>query len=325
MQKRKNCRYVLVSSCNRSGGLHLLSVDSYGGLRLIAQPCKGNVRGFAYFQEDEDLYIARGNDIKILDFDLDFENPKFRSCEHGWFAADPVVDNYMFHDLLFSGDRLFVVVTRFNRVAIIDCVTKERVGTLNIDGARMDMSHINSLCALPEGLLLSMFSFTGKKNLQPWRKKDGAIIKIPWDVVEGFSRSGKCVDTTKDIPPPMVSGLEQPHSFAVHQGWLYYCESFWHRVWRVPVAGGEAEFVYEFNKGYVRGLCVVGDILLIGESCPENHKQVPAHFLGSSKHALVHALDLLGGDIVHTLDIPASAEIYHIAECPGAVVEKLPA
>ena len=314
---------VLVSSCNRSGGLHLLSVDSGGGLRVVSQLCEGSVRGFAYdnYPNGEKFYLARGQGILTLSP----ERLTLGSCGQGWFDVDPEVDNYMFHDLLVSGGMLYVVMTRFNRIAIIDCATQKRVGTLDIDGARCDRSHLNSLHARPDGLLLSMFSWNGKKNLHPWREEDGAIVKIPWGVVERFSKSGKRVDLKKNIPPPLVDGLEQPHSFAVHRGWLYFCESFWHRVWRVPVDGGDSELVREFDGGYMRGLQVVGDFLLVGESCLKNHKTIPSHFEEISDHARVHVLDLRSGALVHTVDIPSSAEVYHIAECPDAFVGELPA
>ncbi len=303
---------VLVSSCNRDGGLHVLVAGTDGSLEVGTRVCEGSVRGFVYDPQNEVLCLARGQGLLTLG-----QDSRLAQYGQGMFEEDPETDNYMFHDLLVTEGRLYVVMTRFNRIVIIDLATQKRIGTLDIDGARCDRSHLNSLYALPDGLLVSMFSFTGKKNKEPWREQDGAIVKIPWETVDRLSQSGVPLDLTKDVPPPLVKGLEQPHTFAVYGGWLYFCESFRHRVWRIPLSGGAPERVCEFDGGYIRGLLVVGDFLLVGESCLKNHKTIPAHFREISDHARVHVLNLRDVRLVQTVDIPSSAEVYHIAECPS--------
>ena len=118
----------------------------------------------------------------------------------------------------------------------------------NPESETWDRYHINSLGHDGEAYVLSCFTLEPKPRDQRWRCTDltaGAILRWKHD---GFADE------------PIAKGVYAPHSVRLHEGFVWWCDSFRGRVcrcdgWSSPHLGG-----------FARGLRIGDDQLIVGLS-----------------------------------------------------------
>lgn len=283
------CR-VLVSSCNRRGALYSLSADLGNCEQLMA----GNVRGFDL--DGDDIIVAKGEQIGC---------GNLGRGEFRWSLPDSR-NRYQYHDVIVHGNLVYVVMTAWNQIAMLDRKSLCLVGLLDVGGYRYDCQHLNSLCPLPAGMAVSMFTLQGKMSGKPWPDKDGAILVVPWDAVRPHNRFALADGAV------LASGLDQPHSLLWYGDWLYFTESRGRRLCRLNSSGGDVEIIYEFGSGFIRGLAAIGDTMYVGSSSLFYHPKATPDFKSGARVAQIYIFDLAAQQPVRRVDITTSVEVYEI-------------
>ena len=146
------------------------------------------------------------------------------------------------------------------------------------------------------------------------------------DVADGWRdqrRSGGCVVDVQSNEV-IATGLSMPHSPRWYQDRLWLLNSGTGEFGYVDLATGQFEAV-TFCPGYLRGLAFVGKYAVVGLSEPRHNKSFQGLPLdqalvarGASPRCGLGVIDLVSGDLVHTLRIDGViAELYDVAVIPG--------
>lgn len=235
-------------------------------------------------------------------------------CLDKWFniiSEAPVAQLGMgdLHDVVVTDDLLWVVDTVGNRVVGFEIVHPVSDSELPFGDSssirpvlawrdpvaeQPDASHINSLCVHNERFLVSVFGRFSTYRGYELRGEEGCIL----DITDRIAPYGS--EHPNEAPEVLYSGIADPHSLCSHGGDLYYIESRRSRVMR------NGETLVQFEAGYLRGLMVLGESLLIGRS--------------SSRHSFeegrdgceIYEVSLRTGDLRDMISVP-SKEIYTFA------------
>jgi hypothetical protein len=170
---------------------------------------------------------------------LIFERSTFRLLAvHQFRAARDV------HSMCWSHDRLLVVSTGTDEVVGLslqgtDVVAESLYWRPVEDQTRGDTHHLNGIACSPEGLLVSGF---GKRRSDSWSSATSGFI---------FNATERRT---------VLDGLEQPHSVAMANSSVWFCES--RRMAVRAAADGRSRVL----PGYTRGLCSSGSFLFAATS-----------------------------------------------------------
>ena len=137
-----------------------------------------------------------------------------------------------------------------------------------------------------------------------------------------FPVDGRGVLFRGDSGNPIHAGLTRPHSARLHQGSVWVDNSGYGELRRYR--GDEAEVVATL-PGWTRGLAMCGGVAIVGTSrvIPRFSRYAPGLDVGSSICAL-HALDLLTGEVLGSLDWPFGNQIFAIEILPRGFTDGLP-
>ncbi|MGI9254174.1 MAG: DUF4915 domain-containing protein, partial [Thermomicrobiales bacterium] len=235
---------VLVSFCNVAEGqerLGVVTLDPLGFRPLhVPDPRKSGFTGVT--QDDRHVYAIGQKSLSVLDRET-------LACE-GVYKLPQIVAP---HSISVTNGSLTIVSTGTDEVLTYalhgnGSPKKPKTPTLiwsaSTNGQRMDSHHLNGLCARPDGrgFLLSGFDWRGRWNEVSERERVSGFVRM---IPEG------------DL---LAEGLFHPHSVTVLSDGLAWCESGAGAV-HLPGRGVIRRFV-----SYPRGLCQVGNLLLVGTS-----------------------------------------------------------
>jgi len=115
-------------------------------------------------------------------------------------------------------------------------------------------------------------------------------------------------------------GLGMPHSVRLYDGMIHVLDSASGALWRLDPQSGAAEEIVRL-PGFTRGLCRLGNILMIGLSPLRDTakaRNLPVFATGEVFHPGIAAVDLGSGQVVGMLGLPPSLnEVFDIATVPG--------
>lgn len=238
---------LLVTCCNKGENETLTGRDTFlyqvdcetGIVQGVELELAGKEHGFTGLcRYGSGWLIAVQNNLKralahapmrLLHLDSDLQLQRIISLEH-------VVDT---HSILIVDGCCYLAST--GNDSVISCDPES--GTCEIywraSGAGDDRHHVNSVACYRGELLLSCFgeSTTAERHAA----KSGSIVSI-------------------DTGGVLAGGIRHPHSLTSGEDRLWWCESGTGRVWC------DFEPVLEIDCGYVRGLALAGDRLVVGVS-----------------------------------------------------------
>jgi len=220
-------------------GLAISSKYVYVGLQYAFDALKAfRIPPEVGFQYNSDGLLASLNPCSLLIFDKD----NFSLLNQYPFRK--VVD---VHSMLLSGDenKLFVVSTGTDELVELELkgsqvVSEKTIWRPGADGEFRDLHHLNSICFWKNDLLISGF---GKKEVEnDWNSaKNGFIYNVSQNQF-------------------LKTGLQQPHSLAVIEHRLAYCESKLKQVCFL-----DSTDTIDLH-GYSRGLCMADGKIFAGTS-----------------------------------------------------------
>lgn len=204
--------------------------------------------------------------------------------------------NLELHDVYVYKNTLFVVMTKFNCIGIFEISRKFKYsrnhlqliakGHIRLHHSDTDRCHVNCIYATSQGLLITMFSLSGqgRDKIQRWAPvKDGGLVLISWSDIELYMNKKHLYNDGLLPYRVLCQGIVQPHSIRIFGECAYVCESFASRLWRVSLKTGVAEIAFNFPGGYIRGLHLDQECVVIGASATSNHPT--SKFLGIDKGA----------------------------------------
>ena len=119
-----------------------------------------------------------------------------------------------------------------------------------------------------------MFSHSGN-----WKRGvfDGCVTMIgDGNDANNLSNSGQKL---------VIDGLKMPHNFQIHGDYMYVCNSL-----NGQVLGANNQILYQSN-GFVRGLLIDGDFLIVGESRNRNFANIQSDVLNSCIDTRISIVD----------------------------------
>jgi uncharacterized protein (TIGR03032 family) len=210
------------------------------------------------------------------------------------------------HDVVFQGDDLLLVNTRFSCLARLSrefnftAVWRPKFVT---DLVPEDRCHLNGV-ALVEGRpkYVTALGITDQPGgWRPNKAAGGVVIDVETDEI-------------------VLGGLSMPHSPRWHQGRLWLLNSGTGELWVVEPATGRTDVVCGF-PGYVRGLCFVGPYALVGLSrIREKHifGGLPIQQRFERLRCGVAVVDLRSGAALGMFEFTAGCEeLYDVQFLPG--------
>lgn len=283
-------RQLLVSHCNAPGGLTLVDLEAWMApgmndeadcLHLLYD---GDVRGVC---RAGDRWFGVNAAGELLAIDLEGRQVQPSRQLPGAEGA---------HDLKYHEGHFYVAAVKGNciirftpdgeevdRFTLLPPTPDER-------GVGQDDTHLNSFCLDGDRVYFSHFSSTReprrtKRHRLTW-KRDGFLRSMAWD--EGLTQL-------------LAHPLRQPHSLQVHDGTLWFVESFAGTVRTLDLATGLCTSVFE-TRGYPRGLVVdlVGGQLWLGVSAPRRSVAPDP----TDRSELLR-IELSSGEVTHRLALPA--------------------
>ncbi len=300
----------LVSCCNIKGGLLLVTPDQ-GHIYPILQ---GNTRGICIDQkhiwsayQGRLLCIDRKWKVRHRVHLKTSRLHPFQNIHFGDFKIGPDANHKLWkfigkvgrpflarlplrqleadlHDVCVHKDILFLVLSKYNCVKMfqiqrrfrngIEHITLQSIGHLRIDAADRDRRHINCVCPTHQGLLLSMFSLSGRDRDRGERwaaVTDGGLVLVSWEEIDDYIKNKKKKPVHVFSYETLFEGVVQPHSIRIFEDVVYLCESFKCQIWRISLENSMSEVAYELPGGYLRGLHVEKDRVVVGVSTTSNH------------------------------------------------------
>jgi hypothetical protein len=228
---------------------------------------------------------------------LIFERSTFRLLAvHQFKAARDV------HSMCWSPHRLLVVSTGTDEVFELslqgtDVVAESLYWRPDGDHPRADTHHLNGIVCSSEGLLVSGF---GKKPAGSWSSAINGFI---------INATERCT---------VLDGLEQPHSVAMANSSLLFCES--RRMAVRAATDGRSRVL----PGYTRGLCSSGSFVFAATSAGRSTSRSTGQIIenpgdaGESKgRCTISCLDQETLSIVRTTECAAHGEIYDLLAIDG--------
>lgn len=229
------------------------------------------------------------------------------------------------HDVSIYQNVLYVVLSRYNCIAMFQ-VEQERIlqpaGFIYIDTHDDDLRHVNSIYPAPNGLYMTMFSLKGRdiNSKKRWSEMlDGGLVLIKWeDIQVQRNHYAKCQKSLNGKPEAIryeiiYQGIIHPHSIQFFDNWFYVCESADHRICRISSNGKIVERFAHLPGGYIRGLHVDGEKIIVGVSTTKNHSTAKKKW---GEAGLWYANQPLGlmddGYNWEFVPVPAVSEIYDI-------------
>ena len=208
------------------------------------------------------------------------------------------------HSMCWRNERLLVVSAGTDEVIEVrlhgtDVVAETEYWRPVADQPRCDTHHLNGIACSPEGVFVSGF---GRRNGSSWSS----------------ATSGFIINATERRI--VLNGLEQPHSVAMANSSLVFCESRQMAV-RVAESGGQRRVL----PGYTRGLCASGSFLFaatsVGRGTSRSTGEIvenPADLGGAIGRCTISCLDLETLSIVRTTECAAKGEeIYDLLAIDG--------
>ncbi len=176
--------------------------------------------------------------------------------------------------------------------------------------AAEDRCHLNGL-AMDAGTPRFVTAVSSTDVHEGWRQHriDGGVVI---DVASGET---------------VASGFSMPHSPRMHNGKLWLLDSGNGDFGCVDIDTGKFEAV-AFCPGYARGLAIHGDYALIGLSSPRGENKTfqglplddRLEKAGVSAHCAIYVINLITGDVVHSLSISGVVEeLYDVVALPGVI------
>lgn len=221
-----------------------------------------------------------------------------RAC---WYTGDLNV-----HDVALTPAGPLVVNTRFgclSRPSFSHAFEPTWHPPFLTELAPEDRCHLNGLaCAGGEPRYVTVLGETDAVGgWRPGKATGGAVLEVP---------GGRVV----------VRGLAMPHSPRLHRGVLYVLNSGAGELLAVDPAAGKADVVATL-PAYLRGLCLVGDVALVG-LCKVRERHLfgglPVQDRFKQLHCGVAAVELAGGRTLGVLEFTAGvSELFEVAFLPG--------
>jgi acetolactate synthase-1/2/3 large subunit len=207
-----------------------------------------------------------------------------------YVRLDSIIDP---HDVLWDGTHFVIACSASNRLIWLSAEGKI-VREWHAPGEG-DCWHLNSLHQVDGRLTVCAFGrFAGHREWTKSSDREGIVFDF---------ESGR----------DLLRGLSKPHhQRRVDEGWVV-CNSAEHELVRITPETGEVEQRLKLN-GWTRGLCVLDEVLLVGESSLRR-----VHSAGAGSVAVVcrKTWKVLDRIDVHCL------EIYDIAPMTAGLVEGL--
>ena len=210
------------------------------------------------------------------------------------------------HDLVFEGDELLLVSTRFSCLArLSDHYSFEPVWRPKFvsDLVPEDRCHLNGV-ALRDGRARYATALGATDTAGGWR--------------EDKATGGVLIDVVSD--EIVLDGLSMPHSPRWHQGQLWVLNSGAGEILSVDPESGRASVVCSL-PGYLRGLCFVGPYALVG-MCKIREKHIfgglPIQERVGELRCGVAVVDLRSGSSIGLFEYTAGCEeLYDVQFLPG--------
>lgn len=239
---------------------------------LVKTLIKGDFRGIA--KHEEHYITVSHNRVYLLD-------DKFQLIKHH------KSDGADYHGVAVYGNKAFIVETGNNAIGIYKIPSLARTGEITFGTHGRDFNHINDLFIVQDTIYLSMFS-----SKTQWREApqySGLILEYSLE---------------KNKVQKRFTKLNQPHSVTVHKENLYYCSSLDFEIRK------NRKTIFQ-SFGYLRGLCLEGEMMFIGQSKSRAHmKKVRQDYHNLSYDCGVYVFDL-NKKVSRFIHLPSS-EVYAI-------------
>ena len=211
------------------------------------------------------------------------------------------------HDVVYEGDRLLLVNTRFSCLArASDDYSFEALWRPKFvsDLVPEDRCHLNGV-AIRDGEARYVTALGTTDTPGGWRdeKAGGGVV----------------IDVTTD--EIVLRGLSMPHSPRWHEGRLWVLNSGTGELLSVDPQSGESTVVCQLSA-YLRGLCLVGSYALVG-MCKIREKHIfgglPVQERVKELRTGVAVIDLRTGGQIGAFEFTAGCEeLYDVQFLPGA-------
>jgi GT2 family glycosyltransferase len=259
----------LLATCPNGGGVFVL--DAHGATRLSHVDSTG-------------LLVA-GDEVRVAT-----QADGARSWRHwhgpAWQATTLAAEPLDLHDLAWHEDGVLAACSERN-AAVLYAPDGREQSRWQWDGDA-DACHLNSLACVEGRWLASLFGrFDTHRGYKGHTRGAGLVVDL---------------HTRQTV----LQGLSQPHSLLADGDALWLCDSETGRVlrWRA----GHVDTVWSL-AGYPRGLCRVGEVMLVGLSRPRNAVE------DGRDGACVQAVAIVSGEVLAEIALPAP-EIYDLRPCP---------
>lgn len=158
------------------------------------------------------------------------------------------------HSILMKGNKLILVATKQDKIVEL-CLTSRSMNTIFDLGTEKDTIHLNSICHLNGEVFASCF---GNNEKEFWMQAENGYV---------FNIKNN---------QQLIKNIKQPHSLLNHNNQLYVCDSS-----RQRVINQEDEIIYQTDSGYVRGLYIDNDTILVGHSKGRVISHTNGKFIGN--------------------------------------------
>ena len=144
------------------------------------------------------------------------------------------------HSILHKDDFLYMVATKQDKVVKYHLGNQPKIETIYDLNTEQDTHHFNSICLHQNKLLVSGF---GDNEKEFWMYAENGFV---FDV---------------DLDKAVMKNLKQPHSLHSYDNQLYVCDSS-----RKRVVDQSGNVLYQSQSGYIRGLYIDSEHMLVGHS-----------------------------------------------------------
>jgi hypothetical protein len=225
---------------------------------------------------------------KIFDGDcrgLDFHDNKIylinslelQVLDKNFNKINSIIINYNYHGLKIYNDQIYISNTRYDKIDIynLNLEYQKSIGFYKLNNTD-DNYHINDFCFKNNYIYISMFN----------RNNGKLIEKHLYDYSKRFNRI-------------IIDNLRKPHSPFLYESQFYICDS------ENCSVTNKRNFLIQLN-GFTRGLYIENNIMWVGVSNSETHKEK----VSNRQMSAVYKINMITGENIF-VDLPSN-EVYGI-------------